>query len=101
MLERPYVLSGLGIMWGYVKAMLGRQERFENREYLRHFRRYELRSLVLGKRRTMQAYHERVRSSFPPPAQRHRAAANLAPGAFSAAGPNQMIAHAPSASMRT
>ncbi len=66
MFERPYVLSGIGIFWGYLKAMLARHERFDDPLYFKFFRRYELRSLLLGKRRTMNAYHDRIRASFPP-----------------------------------
>jgi biofilm PGA synthesis N-glycosyltransferase PgaC len=60
MFERPYILSGIGIMWGYIKAMLQRQSRFNDPRYLRHLRRYELQSLIVGKRRTMRRYHERI-----------------------------------------
>jgi poly-beta-1,6-N-acetyl-D-glucosamine synthase len=70
MLERPYVLSGVGIWWGYVKAMFARQTRFDDPAYLKFFRRFELRSLLFGKRRTMNRYHDLVRREFPPPAQR-------------------------------
>ncbi|HWB20856.1 MAG TPA: hypothetical protein VG711_11180, partial [Phycisphaerales bacterium] len=66
MAERPYVLSGIGILWGYIKAVFARHTRFNDPAYLKHFRRYELRSLLLGKRRTMNAYHDAVRKNFPP-----------------------------------
>lgn len=65
MFERPYVLSGIGILWGYVLAALAREPRYENAEYRRHLRRYELGSLVLGRRRTLRRYHERIRREFP------------------------------------
>lgn len=81
MFERPYVLSGLGILWGYLKATLARHERFRDREYLKHFRRYELRSLLLGKRRTMNAYHQRIRRECAPPSERKRRASRDQDGA--------------------
>lgn len=61
MFERPYVVGGIGILWGYLKAMLGRAPRFENEEFRRHLRRFELESLLLGKRRVTDKYHRRIR----------------------------------------
>lgn len=63
MFERPYVISGIGIMVGYIKATLARQPRFEDPEYLRFFRRYELESLVFGRDRATRRFDERVRAS--------------------------------------
>lgn len=71
MFERPYFVSGAGILWGYLRAMLQRQTRHDDPAYFHHLRQYELRSLLLGKRRTMNAYHARIRKSTPPPPQRH------------------------------
>lgn len=74
MFERPYILSGIGIMWGYIKAMIKRESRFDDPQYFRHLRRYELRSLFFGKRRTMKRYHDRIlrerQSRDGPPTQR-------------------------------
>ena len=63
MLERPFVIGGFGIFVGYIQAWLGEHERYGDTEYLRHLRRYELRSLFFGKRRTMHAYHQRIEAS--------------------------------------
>jgi glycosyltransferase involved in cell wall biosynthesis len=63
MFERPYIVGGMGILWGYLKAMFGRAPRFENREFRRFLRRFELQSLLFGKRRTADRYHERIRRS--------------------------------------
>jgi glycosyltransferase involved in cell wall biosynthesis len=78
MAERPYIVSGIGIFWGYLKAMVARHSRIRDRDYLQFFRRYELRSLFLGKRRTMNTYHDRIRSDFPAPASRRDQPAPLA-----------------------
>jgi glycosyltransferase involved in cell wall biosynthesis len=59
MAEPPYGIGGLGILVGYFEAAARRSERFDDREFRRHLRRYELRSLVLGRRRTAEAYHRR------------------------------------------
>jgi len=60
MLERPFVIGGLGILTGYLEAWRGEHARFGDRNYLRHLRSYERRSLVFGKRRTMERYHHRL-----------------------------------------
>ena len=59
--ERPYVISGLGIVCGYLQAALSAKPRFGDRQYRRFLRRYELVSLLFGKRRTTNAYHQRIR----------------------------------------
>ena len=66
MFERPWIVSGLGILVGYLQAMAGRPPRFDDSDYLRAFRRYELRSLLRGKGRTMHEEHARIRREFPP-----------------------------------
>lgn len=63
MLEKPYVMGGWGILWGYLKAMLGGVPRFENKEFRRYLRRFELQSLLIGKRRTINSYHQKIRKS--------------------------------------
>jgi poly-beta-1,6-N-acetyl-D-glucosamine synthase len=64
MFERPYVISGIGIFWGYLKAMWKRETRFNDPQYLKFFRRYELESLLFGKRRTMNKHHARIEASY-------------------------------------
>jgi len=64
-IERPFLLGGLGIFWGYVKAGLERAPRMDDPAYLRQLRRFELESLVLGKRRTAARYNERIRRQVP------------------------------------
>lgn len=93
MLERPYVLSGIGIWWGYVKAMFAKLPRFNDPAYLKFFRRYEFESLMRGKRRTMNKWHDRVRREFPPPNQRKaNAASSASMGAHAASRPQQPAA---------
>ncbi len=61
MFEKPYVIGGWGILWGYLKALFAGAPRFENKEFRRFLRRFELRSLLFGKRRTVDRYHQRIR----------------------------------------
>ena len=63
MLERPLIVGGVGILWGYFKAMLSGATRFEDRAFRRHLRRYERQSLISGKRKTMERYHTRIRAN--------------------------------------
>lgn len=63
MLEKPYIVGGWGILWGYLKAMFSRAPRFENKEFRRFLRRFELQSLLFGKRRTVNRYHRRILQS--------------------------------------
>ena len=64
-IERPFLLGGLGILWGYVKAGLERAPRMDDPAYLRQLRRFELESLVLGKRRTVARHNERIHRQVP------------------------------------
>ncbi len=59
--ERPYVISGLGILAGYIKAMLSGHERHHDRDYLRLLRQFELRTLLCGKQRAIVDFNERAR----------------------------------------
>jgi glycosyltransferase involved in cell wall biosynthesis len=61
MAERPYVLGGLGILYGYVKAGLRGAPRMKDRAYLDYLRRFERESLLFGKTRTADRYHAKIR----------------------------------------
>lgn len=61
MIEKPYILGGWGIFWGYLKAMLAGSPRFENAEFQRFLRRYELKSLFFGKRKVTDQIHAALR----------------------------------------
>ncbi len=70
MFERPYLVSGIGILLGYVLARWRGASRYDEPAYFKHLRHYEWQSLLKGKRRTMQQYHDRIRIDWPEPAQR-------------------------------
>jgi len=63
MFERPYLVSGLGILWGYLLASFRRQPRMTDKAYLAALRRFERESLVFGKGRTVDRYNRRIRSN--------------------------------------
>lgn len=69
MFERPYVVSGVGILWGYLLAAFQRSPRYRDEQYVRHLRRYELSALLLGRRRTLNRYNDRIRRRFNRPSR--------------------------------
>ncbi len=60
--EYPFVVGGMGILAGYVGALVSRAPRYDDQEYLKFFRKYEMESLLKGKRRTLRKYNEMIRS---------------------------------------
>lgn len=65
MFEKPYIIGGWGILWGYLKAKFSRAPRIESKEFRQFMRRFELLSLLFGKRRTVDRYHQKIRESQP------------------------------------
>lgn len=61
MLERPWIVGGLGIAVGYLQAMLKREPRFDRVDVRRFIRSYELKCLIRGKSKTVAALHETIR----------------------------------------
>jgi len=50
MIEKPYVLGGLAMMWGWLKSALQRNPRYEDAGFRSYLRKYQWLSLFLGKR---------------------------------------------------
>jgi glycosyltransferase involved in cell wall biosynthesis len=67
-IERPFLIGGLGILWGYLAAALRRDPRMADQNYLRYLRRFERYSLFFGKSRTTARENDRIRSQKPPKA---------------------------------
>jgi poly-beta-1,6-N-acetyl-D-glucosamine synthase len=51
--QKPYVLGSLAIMWGWIKSAALRKPRYENLEFRRFLRHYQMRALFAGKRRAI------------------------------------------------
>lgn len=51
--EKPYVVGGLFILWGWIKSALKRLPRYEDPEFRRFLRNYHWRALLVGKRRAI------------------------------------------------
>ena len=58
MTQRPYVVGGLGMLWGWVRSALRRDPRYPDLEFRRFLRRYQWRALLLGKRRALRTISE-------------------------------------------
>jgi glycosyltransferase involved in cell wall biosynthesis len=55
--EKPYVLGGLAILWGWLRSLLQRKPRYNDPEFRRFLRRYHWRSLLVGKKRAIEEIH--------------------------------------------
>ena len=52
--EKPYVLAGLAMLWGYMWSWLRRRPRYENPEFRKFLRHWQWRALVVGKQRAVE-----------------------------------------------
>lgn len=55
--EKPYMLGSLAILWGWIKSALQRKPRYDDPEFRKFLRRYQMRALVVGKRRAIEEIH--------------------------------------------
>jgi hypothetical protein len=58
--EFPFIVGGVGILFGYLQAWAQKADRIQDEAYLKFFQRYELESLLRGKRRTLRKYNTRI-----------------------------------------
>lgn len=64
MTKHPYILGGLCMWWGYVRAWLQRKERYADPEFRAFLRRYHRRCLLFGKRRATEITNAEQASCF-------------------------------------
>ena len=62
--QKPYLLGSLAIIWGWIKSAALMKPRYENPEFRRFLRRYQLRSLFLGKQRAIAELTQPAPTSF-------------------------------------
>ncbi len=55
--EKPYVLGGLAILWGWLRSALQKKPRYNDMEFRKFLRKYQWRSLLVGKRRAIEEIH--------------------------------------------
>jgi biofilm PGA synthesis N-glycosyltransferase PgaC len=61
MTEKPYVLAGASMLWGYVWSALQRKPRYEDLKFRRFLRKWQWRALLVGKQRAVEeVLRERV-----------------------------------------
>lgn len=66
-IEPPYIIGGLGILFGYVKAALSGHHRYDNPEFRRYVRRFERSQLLKGKSKALADENDRIRKAGPSP----------------------------------
>ncbi len=54
----PFVLGGLAMWWGYVRSLLDRKPRYGDLAFRAFLRRYQMRCLLVGKRRATRELDE-------------------------------------------
>lgn len=54
MTQKPYVLGGLAILWGWVKSALQHKPRYQDPAFREFLRKYQWQVLLLGKRRALE-----------------------------------------------
>jgi poly-beta-1,6-N-acetyl-D-glucosamine synthase len=59
--EKPYVLGSVAMLWGWLESALQQKPRGDA-EFIAFLRRYQIRSLILGKKRTVDAIHRATTS---------------------------------------
>ena len=59
MTRPPYLVGGLGMLWGYFKSMATSQPRYADADLRRFLRRYQYACLLLGKKRATAELDER------------------------------------------
>ena len=62
-IEPPYLIGGIALFWGYLRALLTRHQRYDNPAYQRYIRRFERAQLLRGKQRALAEENDRVRNA--------------------------------------
>lgn len=60
MAHPPYILGGLSMWWGYVRAALQRKPRYPDLAFRTFLRRYQWACLVQGKKAATEAIHSKI-----------------------------------------
>lgn len=58
--EKPYVLGGLYILYGWLKSALQNKPRYDDPAFRRFLRRYHRRALIVGKKKAIAELNERI-----------------------------------------
>ncbi len=63
MTKRPFIIGGLGILWGYTKAMITAQPRYEDMNFRRFLRSYQWSSLLRGKAQATEILNKKTQTT--------------------------------------
>lgn len=55
--EKPYFLGSLAMLWGWVKSALQGKPRYNNPEFRQFLRKYQMRALLVGKKKAIKEIH--------------------------------------------
>jgi poly-beta-1,6-N-acetyl-D-glucosamine synthase len=61
--QKPYVVGSLATLWGWLKAALDRESRYEDVEFRKFLRSYQWRALLRGKKRALNAIQEQYHAT--------------------------------------
>jgi biofilm PGA synthesis N-glycosyltransferase PgaC len=64
LIEKPYLFGSLAIFWGWLRSAVTRERRYDDPEFRKYLNRYQLRSLVVGKRRATAEIDEWNRANI-------------------------------------
>lgn len=59
-IEPPYIVGGIALFFGYLRALITGHQRYDNPQYRRYLRRFELAQLMRGKARALREENQRV-----------------------------------------
>jgi poly-beta-1,6-N-acetyl-D-glucosamine synthase len=62
--EKPYVLGSLAMLWGWIRSALQGKKRYNDLEFRRFLRAYQLRALLVGKNKAIDEIHRQKSVSF-------------------------------------
>ncbi len=62
-IEPPYIIGGIALFYGYLRALLTGHKRYDNPEYRRYLRRFERAQLINGKRGALERENAKVYAS--------------------------------------
>jgi len=62
--QKPYVLGGLAMIWGWLSSALQGKPRYGDLEFRSFLRRYQWRSLLLGKKRAIEEIHQKMNITY-------------------------------------
>jgi glycosyltransferase involved in cell wall biosynthesis len=55
--EKPYFTGSMAMLWGWLKGALEGKPRYDDPEFRRFLRRYQMRALLFGKKKAIESVH--------------------------------------------